>query len=40
MITVSIAADTLLGPFLHWVDIYYNERDCPERLTLHGLLYK
>ena len=40
MITVSIAADTVPGPFLHWVDIYYNERDCPERLTLHGLLYK
>lgn len=40
MITVSIAADTLLGPFLHWVDIYYNERDCPERLTLHGYLNK
>ncbi|MDE7236519.1 MAG: DUF1573 domain-containing protein, partial [Paramuribaculum sp.] len=38
MVTVSLVADTIAGSFRRHVDIFYNEKENPERLTLNGYL--
>lgn len=37
-VTVSLVADTIAGSFRRHVDIFYNEKENPERLTLNGYL--
>lgn len=37
-VTVSLVADTIGGSFRRHVDIFYNEKESPERLTLNGYL--
>ncbi|MDE6588323.1 MAG: DUF1573 domain-containing protein [Paramuribaculum sp.] len=38
IVTVTLVADTIPGRLSRYVDIFYNETDNPERLTLHGYL--
>ena len=40
MVTVKFLPDSTPGFIRRHVDIYYNEIDKPERLTLHGLVVK
>lgn len=38
MVTVTYLSDTIVGPVRRHVDIFYHEKDNPERLTLHGFI--
>lgn len=37
-VTVTFTADSVVGPFKRYVDIFYKEKDNPERITLHGFV--
>lgn len=38
VVTVKLIADSTAGAFSRYVDVFFNERNNPERLTLHGFI--
>ena len=38
VVTVTLAVDSIQGSTRRYVDVYYNEKGNPERLTLHGFI--
>lgn len=38
IVTVSYVADSVSGPVARYVEVYFNEKNDPERLTLHGFV--
>lgn len=38
-VKVTYVADSTIGAFTRYVDVYYHQQDNPERLTLHGYIY-
>lgn len=39
-ITISYAADTQAGPFIKYIDIYFEEKDDPLRIKIYGYKIK
>lgn len=35
-LSVAMSADTVTGHFVRYVDLFFNEKETPERLTIHG----
>lgn len=38
VITATLVPDIVAGQFSRYIDVFYNEKDYPERLTLHGFI--
>ncbi len=38
VITMTLAVDSIPGSTRRYADVYYNEKDNPERITLHGYI--
>lgn len=38
IVTLTLTADSIEGALTRYVEIFYNEKNNPERLTLHGFI--